>query len=167
MINIPYLLKTLKTTKLSELVANIDLPPLDVNLLLWDAEKNGQIKIDVEKDKVKILAEPEVTFNPDLSNKLIRWIQHYAEQEINISRGRLNQAIKDPITGAGYGYHDYITALQYLIDSGQVEEVAVKVPKDGERPSHTFSFLQLPENPNEEWNKREVNKWIENWNKTR
>lgn len=167
MLNIPYLAKTLKTNKLSEIVANIDLPTLDINLLLWDAEKAGQIEIDAKKDRIKVLVEPEATFDSDLANKLIRWIQYYASQEINISRGRLNHAIKDPVTGAGYGYHDYVTSLQYLIDTGQIEEEVVRVPKEGKRPAHNFSFLQLPGNPNDDWNRKEVNKWIANWNKNK
>lgn len=163
--NLPYLIKILKTEKVSELVANIDLPPLDINLAIWDAEKAGQIEIDLEKDKITALTVPEITFNSDLANKLYRTIQHYAEKEINVTRGRLNNVIKDPNSEKGYAYHEYLMALQYLIDSNQVIEFVESVPQVGKRPYHQFVFLGLPDNPNEEWNKREVNKWIENWNK--
>lgn len=163
--NIPYLLKILKTNKISELVANIDLPPLDMNLLIWDAEKAGQITVDLKKDRVEALTEPEITFDSDLANKLLRTMQHYEAQEVNITRGRLNGAIKDPETGKGYAWHDYLMALQYLLDSGQITEEVISVPKAGERPYHKFVFLQFPDNANEDWNRNEVNKWIANFAK--
>lgn len=163
--NLPYLLEILGTDKISELVANIDLPPLDLNLLIWDAEKAGEIEVDLENDRVKALKGPEITFDSDLASKLLRTLQHYEKQEINMTRGRLNNSIKDPATGAGYPWHEYLMALHYLIDSGQVQEEVVSVPKEGKRPYHKFVFLQFPDNPNEEWNKNQVNKWVANFNR--
>lgn len=163
--NIPYLLKILDTNKLSELVANIDLPPLDINLAISDAEKAGQVEVNLEKDKIKALTEPEVTFDADLASKLLRTMQHYEARETNITRGRLNSLIKDPVTGRGYGYHEYIMALHYLIDSGQIQQEVVSVPKEKDRPYHKFVFLQFADNPNEDWNREVVNKWVANWRK--
>lgn len=165
--NIPYLLKILDTNKLSVLVENIDLPPLDMNLMIRDAEKAGEIEVDMKKDKVTALKNPEITFDSDLANKLLRTMQHYEAEEINMTRGRLNSLIKDPVTGTGYGWHVYLCTLQSLIDSGQIVEEIVSVPKVGKRPYHKFVFLCFPDNENEEWNAREVNKWIANWNKNK
>jgi len=162
--NIPYLLKILDTEKLSELVANIDLPPLDINLALGDAETAGQIEVDRAKDKIKSLTEPEITFDSDLATKLLRTMQQYEKQEVNMTRGRLNTLIKDPVSGLGYGYHEYLMALHYLIDTDQIKEEVMSVPKSGDRPYHKFVFLCFPDNPNEDWNKREINKWIANFN---
>lgn len=153
----------MKTNKLSELVANIDLSPLDMNLAIWDAEKAGQIRIDEKKDRITALTEPEVSFDSDLASKLLRVIQHYASKEINVTRGTLNSVIKDPQTGNGYPWHEYVMALQYLIDSEQVTEEIVEVPKTKNRPYHKFVFLCLEGNPNEDWNTREVNKWVANF----
>lgn len=163
--NIPYLLKILGTNKLSELVANIDLPPLDLNLAIWDAEKAGEIEVDPDKDKVKALKKPEITFDSDLANKLLRTMQHYEAKEINITRGRLNNAIKDPVSGSGYPYHEYLMALHYLIETDQISEEVVSVPKTGDRPYHKFVFLQFPGNDNADWNRDQVNKWIANFHK--
>lgn len=163
--NIPYLLKILKTNKLSELVANIDLPPLDINLAIWGAEKAGDIELNQEKDKIKALVEPEISFDADLASKLLRVMQQYESQELNITRGRLTNLIKDPTTHIGYPYHEYLAALQYLIDSGQIQEEVVSVPQNGDRPYHKFVFLQFADNPNEDWNREEVNKWIANFAK--
>lgn len=165
MVNILYLLKILNTNKISELVANIDLPPIDINLAIWDATKTGEVEVDDDKGTITALKPAEASFNADLGNKLIRVIQHYASKELNVTRGTLNSVIKDPGTDKGYAWHEYLMALQYLIDSGQIVEEQVSVPKTNKRPYHKFVFLCLPENDNEEWNAREVNKWIANWNK--
>jgi hypothetical protein len=100
-----------------------------------------------------------------LASKLLRTMQQYERNETNITRGRLNSLIKDPVTGRGYGYHEYIMALHYLIDSGQVEQEVVSVPKTDKRPYHKFVFLQFADNPNEDWNRAVVNNWIATWNK--
>lgn len=163
--NILYLLKILDTNKLSELVANIDLPPLDINLALGDAENAGEIEVDRAKDRIKALKTSEPSFDSDLASKLLRTMQQYERKKTNITRGRLNSLIKDPATGQGYGYHEYIMALHYLIDSGQIEQEVISVPKEKDRPYHKFAFLQFADNPNEDWNRDVVNKWVANWRK--
>lgn len=163
--NIPYLLKILNSNKIKDLVDIIDAPPIDINLAIWDGVKNGQLAVNEKKDTIRSLVEPEASFDSDLANKLIRVIQHYVSEETNVTRGTLNGVIKDHNTGKGYPWHEYIMALQYLIDSEQVIEDVISVPKLGDRPYHKFVFLCLPDNPNDEWNAREVNKWIANWNK--
>lgn len=164
--NILYLLHILKTDKISELVANIDLPPIDINLAIWDSISAGEIELDENNDKITVLKEHEKTFDSDLASKLLKVVKHYASKELNVTRGRMNSVIKDPSTDKGYPYHEYLMALQYLIDSGQVIEEIVEVPEiKKKRPFHRFVFLCLPDNPNEDWNRNEVNKWIANWNK--
>lgn len=166
--NILYLLETLKTEKLSDLTATMDMAPLDMNLAVWDALDNGDIEIDEEKDKVKALKKAEAWHDPDLATKLIRTIQHYAANETNITRGRLNSYMKDPVTSLGYPLHEYLMTLQYLIDKGQVVEEVISVPEvKDKRPYHKFVFLCLPENDNQEWNARAVNKWIDDFEKTK
>lgn len=165
MINILYLLKILKTEKLSELVANIDAPLLDINLALFDAEDAGEVEVNREKDKIKALKEAEPSRNEELANKLLRTIQHYAKKEINITLGRLTGWCKNQAIDHNYLYHDYICTVQYLIDTEQITEDIVTMPKKGKRPLHKFVFLGLPENKdkNEEWNAREINKWVKHW----
>lgn len=163
--NILYLLKVLDTNKLSELVKNMELPPLDINLALWDAVDAGEIEINQKKDRVKALKEADPWRDADLANKLIRVVQHYARDEANVTVGRMHGYIKDPLTEVGYKVHEYLMTMQYLIDSGQVIEMPISVPKTAKRPYQKFVFLCLPENAehNEEWNARVVNKWIDNW----
>lgn len=161
--NILYLLKTLKTNKLSELVANIDTPPLDYNIAIWEAIDNGEIEINEKKDRVKTLKESKPWHNPDLAAKLMTVVSHYADNEKNITRGKMFSYIKDPMTGQGYPVHEYLMTLQYLIDEGNIVEESIAVPKNGDRPYHKFVFLCLPNTPNEEWNAKAVNKWLDNW----
>lgn len=165
--NILYLLKILNTDKLSELVANIDAAPLDMNLAIWGAIEAGDIEIDEDNDQVVALKDAEPTSDPDLTNKLIRVIQHYAKNETNVTRGRLNGYIKDPASGHGYPWHDYLMALQHLIDQGIVVQDVIDVPKSKKRPAHKFAFIGLPENDNAEWNAGSVNKWIESFEKSK
>lgn len=163
--NILYLLKVLGTTKISELVQNMDLAPLDINLAIWAAIDAGEIEVDEDKDRITALVTWTPYSNPDLTGKLLRVIQHYNSKEINVTRGTMNGLIKDPSTPeVSYPWHEYIMSLQSLIDSGQVIEQVVSVPGvKKKRPPHKFVFLGLPENENEEWNAREVNKWISNF----
>lgn len=169
--NILYLLKILDTKKLSELVASIDAPALDANLALWGALERGEIEIDEDKDRVEALQEAEVTGDQELANKIIRVVQHYAKNKANITRGRLNSYIKDPMTNQGYPTHEYLMAVQYLIDTGQIIEHIQTVPKTKKRPFHRFVFLCLPENEkddqNAEWNAKAIRKWIEGFEKNK
>lgn len=173
--NIPYLLSILGTDELSELAANIDLPPLDLNIAIWESIDRGEIEVDEVNGKVKLLATPEPSSDSDLKNKILRAIQHYAREKENITRGVLNKLIKDPATNQGYGWHEYIMAVQHLIDGELIIQYAVDVPeksttivnKKGKkkvkvlRPAHKLAFLGLAENKdvNEEWNANAVEKW--------
>lgn len=168
--NILYLLKTLKTNKLSELAAIIDAPTLDMNLAIWEAIDRGEIELDEDKDRVTALKDADTWHDPELANKLIRVIQHYSRQETNITRGRLQSYMNNPRRGYGYPVHEYLMTLQHLIDVGQVVEEVISVPGVRKvRPPHTFVFLGLPENEeqNAEWNAKAVNKWIDDFEKTK
>lgn len=173
--NIPYLLSILDTDELSELAANIDLPPIDLNLAIWEAIDRGEIKVDEDNNKVEVLVTPEPSSDSDLKNKILRAIQHYAREKENITRGVLNKLIKDPATGQGYGWHEYLMAIQHLIDGELIIQDVVDVPekkiivtgKKGKkkekivRPAHKLAFLGLAENKevNAEWNANAVEKW--------
>lgn len=166
--NILYLLKVLKTNKITELAQAIDAPPLDMNLAIWAAIDAGEIEMDEDKNRVEPLKEATVWQDPELATKLLRVIQHYAKNGTNITRGRLQSYIKEPITGQGYPLHEYLMTLQSLVDAGTVIEEVVSVPGVKKvRPPHKFVFLCLPGNDNEEMNAKAVNKWIDDFAKTK
>lgn len=175
--NIPYLVKILETESIDEVVANIDTAPLDMNLAIWESIDRGEIEVDDDKGTIKLLKDPEPSSDSDLKNKILRTIQHYARDEVNITRGRLNSQVKDMSTGKGYAWHEYLMAVQHLIDGELIIADEVDVPqktkkftdKKGRkkekviRPAHKFVFLGLADNAsvNQEWNARAVNKWID------
>lgn len=151
--------------KFSELVAEIDdTLALDMNLMIWDAEKSGKIKVDLKADTVDLLVEPEPSCNPDLADKIYRTVQHYVDGKTNVTRGRLNSQIKDPITGKGYKWHEYIMSIQYLIDTGKIVEEVITIPKlkKPKRAERKMVFLGLPGYDNAEWNARTVNELLAN-----
>lgn len=164
--NILYLLHILQSNKIKDLVENIDLPPIDINLAVWDALDAKQIEVDEEKGTIKALVDYTESCDHDLADKILRVVRHYAAQSTNITRGTLNGVIKDPTSDKGYSWHDYLMALQWLIDTGAIVEDIVAVPAvKNKRPAHTFVCLGLPNNDNEEWNAREINKWIAQFEK--
>lgn len=174
--NIAYLAKTLETEELSEVVQNFDGVPLDMNLALWAAEDSGEVEINQEANSIKLLKDVQPESDEELRHKILRVIQHYAKNKSNITRGRLTTQMKDPISGKGYPWHDYIMAVQHLIDDGTVVQHVIDVPAKSEkrvgkkgkektvilRQAHKFAFLCLPENESEnaEWNAKTVNDWI-------
>lgn len=165
--NIPYLLKALGTSKLSELVAHMDEAPLDVNIALWDAVKNGSIEMDEKKDKVKLLVDVSVPVNDTeeqrvLRRKIVRVVQHYTEQELAVTRGRLFAYMKDPATQMGYKTHDFVMAMQYLLDTKQIVDHTISVPEiKNKRPFNKFVFYFFPDtDQREEWAAKAVNQWI-------
>lgn len=169
--NILYLLKVLKTTKMSELVQNIEAPQIDINIAVWDAIKNGEIEVVDNKkgeEVVSPLKEAESWHDPKLVSKITRVMQHYAENKANITRGKLYHFSKDVSTGQGYPTHEFLMSLQWMIDEGLIIEDTISVPEiKNKRPYHRFVFLCLPENDNQEWNAKAVNTWIDNWAKSK
>jgi hypothetical protein len=152
-----------------------------MNLAIWDSIDAGEIKIDEDNNHIAILKEPEPSSDLELKHKILRVIQHYAREGTNITRGRLNSYIKDPVTGQGYPWHEYILAVQHLIDGELVSENVIDVPEQVKtftnnkgkkkqkvvRPAHKFAFLGLTQNAafNAEWDAKTVNKWIEDMEK--
>ena len=53
------LIKALATNDLDIIVANIELPPIDIDVMLYEAQENSEIEIDKEKNTIKALKEPE------------------------------------------------------------------------------------------------------------
>jgi hypothetical protein len=165
--NIPSLIKAIKTNKYSEVVASMDLPFLDINLAIWDAEDAGEIEIDKQKDRIKVLKDTGTYYNPEIADKILRACRHYEKDQTNLTIGRLNGWAKSVATEHNYPWHEYVMTLQYLIDDGQLIEHEITVPKLKDRPFNRFVFLCFPGNDNEEWNAREVNKFISNWKSTK
>lgn len=159
--NVLYLLSILDTKEVTVLVDNIDLPLVDIDLALWDAQEKGLIEIDFNKNSIKPLVNDyEISGDGSIQNKILSVMQHYEKEHINVTRGHLNNLFKAPHSDHNYPWHEYLMALQVLIDREQIGQEVVTVPEiKGQRPFHRFVFLTFPHNPNEEWNQREVEQW--------
>lgn len=161
--NILYLLHAMGSNKLTDLVNVIDAAPLDFDLAVWEAIDRGEIEVDQKKDRVKPLKDYEMWHDEELADKMLRVIKHYIAEGKNVTRGRMDGEMKDATTGQGYPWHVYLMTRQYLVDSGQIVEDVVSVPKTKGRPFHRFVFMGLPGNDNEEMNAKEINNWLAQW----
>lgn len=172
MVNIPYLLKILNTEDSLELAQNIDLPALDINLSIHKARDEGSVEVDREKGTVKITGKVKPSCDELLAAKLFRMMEYYADEQKNITRGRLNFMVKAPGDENTYPWHEYLMALQWLIDTGRVIEYEIDVPESKKKngnPYHKFVFLGIATNDevNEEWNTKEVQKWLDTFEKSK
>lgn len=137
------LLKALNTNDLDIGVANIELPPIDIDVMLYEAQANGEIEIDKEKNTIKALKEPEYLYSePKLYGQIMKLIENYDAQEANITKSRLEGVVLNP-GGFGYPRHDFICTLYCIEEDAKVKKYEIAVPKSKKRPAHTFEFYTL------------------------
>lgn len=137
------LLKVLGSDRLDVLVASLAMPPLDIDVLLYEAQENGDIEIDKEKGTVKALREAEHPYyNQRLYEQITKIIRFYDQQDANITRSRLEVVALDPNGSYGYSDADFLCTMHYLENEGNVNhyETKVKGNKKKNRPAHTFKF---------------------------
>jgi len=162
------LLKALDTTDLQKVVANISLAPLDIDLMLYDAQESKQIKIDKKKDTIKALGEPERYYDAELAKKLAAIIRRYDEQEANITFNRLQELALGMGGLWGYRAHDFVCSL-YALEQGwtdlpKVNKYEISVPEiKNKRPANTFVFYTFFDH--QEFGAKAVNAFIDEWQK--
>lgn len=164
------LLKALDTTDLMKVVGHLSLPALDIDLMLYQAQEDGEIEVDKKNNKVKALKEPEVLyFDRDLADKLARIVMRYDEQEANITRSRLEEVTLGMNTGVGYPVHDFVCSL-YALEQGvvpgypPVNKYEISVPEiKNKRPANTFVFYTFLDH--QEFGAKAVNAFIDTWAK--
>jgi hypothetical protein len=139
------LLKALGSKSLDEVVSKISLSPLDIDVLLYEAQEAGDVEVNREKNTIK---------------KIIRF---YDQQEANIVRSRLEMVAVDPMGVYGYPKHDFYCTLYYLEQSGEVNKYDISVRKRGSRPAHTFEFYTFLDH--QEFGAKAVNNFIEQFDK--
>lgn len=135
------LMKALNTTKLDKIIPYMAIAPIDVDVLLYEAQENGDVEIDLKKRKVKALKEPETLYSdPSLLMQMRKLIAYYDKQEANITKTRLEMVVLDPAGTNGYPLHDFICSLYVLEQQEDVHTYSISVPKTKDHPSHTFEF---------------------------
>lgn len=134
------LIKALATKDLDIVVANIELPPIDIDVMLYEAQENGEIEIDKEKNTIKALKEPEVLYSDTkLYKQITKLIAHYDSQEANITKSRLEGVVLNP-GGFGYPRHDFLCTLFCIEEDAKIKKYEIKVLKTKKRPEHAFEF---------------------------
>lgn len=159
------LLKALNTTDLLKVVSHLGMASIDIDLLLYEAQANGEVEIDKAKGKIKALKEPDTLwYNSELANKFVRIIKEYDRQEANITRSRLEIITLDPQGRYGYPPHEFVCTIYALeqgivgIEKPEVYEITVPEIK-GKRPFHRFKFYTYTDH--QEFGAKAVNEFME------
>lgn len=167
------LLDALKTDDLKTVVGYLDMSPLDIDLLLYEAQENGEVEINKEKAKIKAL-KPAVDLYYDkvLAVKIIKIIKRYDDQEANITRSRLEEITLNLQGKRGYPIHDFVCTM-HAIENGlpvlpgitdvKTYEISVPAIKKPFRPANTFIFYTLLDH--QEFGSKAVNDFIAQWDK--
>lgn len=158
------LLKALNTNKLDIIVANLSMSPLDVDVMLYEGQENGDIELNAKKGTIKALREPDHLYcNTQLRSQICKIIKYYDGQEANITRTRLEIVALNPNGSYGYTNHDFICTMYELEQSGEVNKYEISVPKTKKRPYHKFEFYTYLDH--QEFGAAAVNKFIEQFEK--
>lgn len=158
------LLKALGTTDLTQVIYNLTMAPIDVDVLLYEAQERGEVEIDKKKNHIKALKEPEnLYYNEKLLEQIKKLIRFYDQQEANITRSRLGMVVVDPAGSNGYSRQDYHCTMYYLDESGDVNKYEIDVPKEGKRPAHKFEFYTFLDH--REFGAKAVNDFIDQFSK--
>lgn len=135
------LMKALNTTKLDTIIPYLAIAPIDVDVLLYEAQEFGYVEIDLKKRKIKALREPDTLYsNTELLVQMRKLIAYYDKQEANITKTRLEIVVLDPSGSNGYPLHDFICSLYVLEQQEDIKTYSISVPKTKEHPAHTFQF---------------------------
>lgn len=159
------LLKALNTTKLDIVAGNLDLPPIDIDVLIYEAKENGDIEVDAKKNKIKALREPgHLEYNHHLMEQIKKIIRYYDGEEANITRSRLEAVILNPVGQYGYSNQDFVCTMYALENQEEdVKKYEISVPKTKKRPYHKFEFYTYLDH--QEFGAAAVNKFIEQFEK--
>ena len=158
------LLKAVDTKDLEKLVRYMSLPPIDIDVMLYEAIKNGDIEVNKRKGTIKALKAPEEAyFNEKLLEQMKKVIHFYDDQEANITESRLEQIVLDPMGLNGYLKHDFYCTLLKLKMLPEVKKYEIKVAKNGPRPAHTFVFYTFLDH--QEFGAKAVNDFIKQFAK--
>lgn len=119
-----YMLYCYPTKTIMEIINFFQLPPIHINAAIWKAEDMGYIsKADPETGMVEILSSPEPFEFGDTVEELMELLKYsfdkLSAEEKDLEENYLNQWL------AGYGSHDHIVAMKYLLNNGVLAEYTV------------------------------------------
>lgn len=161
---IAQLTKALNTNKFSTVIKNLELPPIDIDLMIYDELGEGVIKIDKKKDRIT-LTDPESVhppFDNSLLNKIKRIIRNYDEQDANITFQRLSALVTPVDTPFSYKRHEFIIAMYNLESVEGIHKYERIVPEIKDvRPYNKFVFYTFLDH--ERFGDEAVEAYIKMW----
>lgn len=153
---ISYLFQQFPKHTPTEILALLQMPPVDANAAMWYAQELGWISdLDKKKDKIKVLSAPESwDFGPledTLEDTLVYCFKQIAKNETDLDEKFLSDWT------AGYPAHDVIIAMKRLLnDKVLFEYLLFDIDKDG--TENQYKFFTLYENKDKQWGKKNFDK---------
>lgn len=150
--------------KVSEMLAVLELPAIDINTAFWAAQELGWIsEPNKEKDSVELLSVPEIWDFGDnvaeLEEALLYAFARLATKETDLEEFYISQWTE------GYPKQDVLVAIKHLlverklaeyeVKDASVDEKGNKVYKDGEQVMETYIFYTLYENGEQMWGRKQ------------
>lgn len=119
-----YMLYCYPNKTIMEIINFFQLPPIHINGAIWKAEDMGYIsKADDQTGMVEIKSMPEPFVFGDTVDELMHLLRYsfdkLSAEEKDLEENYLNQWL------AGYGSHDHIVAMKYLLNNGELAEYTV------------------------------------------
>lgn len=137
--------------KVSEVLALLQMPPIDVNTALWLAIELGWLsKPDPETERVEVLNKPDPwefgTKVDELEAALRYAFEKLADKETDMEEFMLNRWT------AGYASHDVLVAMRRLLEDNVLHEYVIE---DGDS---NYTFYTLYENREHLWGRKQFKK---------
>lgn len=152
----------------SGLVGLMQLPLLDLNIALWNAEELGWLFIDKEANTFRVEEVPDSDqwqFSPEvkrIQDGFMQLLAKKAETADDFAEQQLNFWLM------GYSTQDQLCAIRQLLDQGKIKSYKItnttviepskkgrKRGKQIKEVKDTYTFYSLPENAQEEWGRKQ------------
>lgn len=153
---ITYLIEQFPKHSPEEILALLQMPPIDVNAAMWYAQELGWITdINKKTNKMKLLATPDMwDFGPlekTLEDEIEFCFQRLGKDETDLDEKFLSDWTN------GYPAHDVIIAMKRLLNDRVLFEYRLTdTDKDGNE--NVYKFFTLYENSEMQWGKKNFNK---------
>jgi hypothetical protein len=128
---------------LSQILALMQLPGIDINCAVWRAVDMGWLKTPDKDNPVEVLTMPDLVWGEEI-HTLIERIK-FAFKKLAVTEQDPGEIMLGEWCG-GYPSHDVLIAMQVLIGSGVIDSYTITSDKDG-----TYTFYTLHENLGKDW----------------
>lgn len=143
-----YLANQYEKKNLSDLTLLFQVPSLDMNAAIWLAQDLGYVSIEGKQVTVENIPSQ---WNFGDNSKTLMGTILYVIQRLNREEGDLEET-KIATWCQGFPAHDYVLALNYLVNEKIVAEYRLKDLKD---KKSIYTYYTLPCNLSEEWGKKQ------------